>query len=172
MKNYSAPVLSERETINPKLEFPRGWEWCKTKMSSLGGEWILFFFSRMTNTCTCRAQHLPSCFQMMFWSEGETTQIQINCKESICAINIEIRKKLMSLTNNISVWWWLIFTQIKTGWIQTGDCEAAAAVEDSLVETRARHSDGRFPIYTVKREKIVIYYMPQHYYLLDTFVYS
>ena len=45
-----------------------------------------------------------------------------------------------------------IYTKIKAGWIQTGVC-GAAAVEDSLVETRARHSDESFPPLTVKRKK-------------------
>jgi len=42
-------------------------------------------------------------------------------------------------------------TKIEAGSIQTGG-RGAAAVEDSLVETRARHSDGSFPPYTVKRK--------------------
>lgn len=46
-----------------------------------------------------------------------------------------------------------LYTKIKVGWIQTGGW-GAAAVEDSLVETRARHSDGSFPPYTVKRKKV------------------
>lgn len=44
-----------------------------------------------------------------------------------------------------------MYMNIEAGWIQTGGC-GAAAVEDSLLETRARHSDESFPPYTVKRK--------------------
>lgn len=43
-------------------------------------------------------------------------------------------------------------SKIIAGWIQTGDC-VVVAVEDSLVETSARHSDESFPPYNVKRKK-------------------
>lgn len=43
-------------------------------------------------------------------------------------------------------------SKIIAGWIQTGDC-GVVAVEDSLVETSARHSDESFPPYNVKRKK-------------------
>ena len=49
-------------------------------------------------------------------------------------------------------------SKIIAGWIQTGDC-GVVAVEDSLVETSARHSDESFPPYNVKRKKNIIYYI-------------
>lgn len=60
--------------MNPKLEFPRG-RGDKNQIT-LCERGMDIIFSRTINT----AQHIPSCFQMMFWSEEETTQVLIRTR--------------------------------------------------------------------------------------------